>query len=476
MSTGRRVRPSTSDPAVSYWLGSIDGPIAGVHEGLAGKVEADVAIIGGGYTGLWTAQHLLDSDPSLRIVVCERDVVGYGASGRNGGFLDPSLTHGLANGLRHYPDEIDELEQLAAASYAGLRAFVQRYDLRCDFEPTGMLDLAVAPWQVDALREEAELHERFGHKVELLDRGAARAQLDSPLVLGALHRPGAGGVLHPAKLARELARVAVARGAAVHERSAVTRVSRRGSGVRLEVAGGAVHASQAVLATNAYSGGVLGRTRRHYVPVYDYVLVTEPLDDDQLARIGWSGRQGLGDCSNQFHYFRLIREEGGGARNRILWGGYDAIYYYGNGVGPQFDDRQQTYALLEAHFRRMFPQLADVAFTHRWGGAIATTTRFTPVFGQALGGRLLYALGYTGLGVGASRFAGRVLADRIVAPDSPLLRLRYTTSAPSPFPPEPLRWAGVTLVRRALARSDRTGGRRGPLLRVLDAIGIGFDS
>jgi glycine/D-amino acid oxidase-like deaminating enzyme len=206
------------------------------------------------------------------------------------------------------------------------------------------------------------------------------------------------------------------------------------------------------------------------VPVYDYVLVSEPLTADQREVIGWKGREGLSDAGNQFHYFRLTADD------RILWGGYDAVYRYGGAVGPEHDGHAATFARLEAHFGQMFPALSGLRFTHRWGGAIATTTRFTPVFGQALDGRVHYALGYTGLGLAATRFAGRVLAERICDPTSPLLRMRYTSTEPFPFPPEPLRWVGVQMVRRALAKADRREGRRGPVLRTLDRFGIGFDS
>jgi glycine/D-amino acid oxidase-like deaminating enzyme len=178
----------------------------------------------------------------------------------------------------------------------------------------------------------------------------------------------------------------------------------------------------------------------------------------------------MSDGNNQFHYFRLTADD------RILWGGYDAIYHFGNGVGPQFDRRPETFARLEGQFRAAFPQLGDLSFPYRWGGAIDTTSRFTVTFGQALGGRLTYALGYTGLGVGASRWAAGVVRDFILRPDSDLLRLRFVQSRPIPFPPEPLRYAAVEVVRHELDRADRNEGRRSLLLRTLDALGIGFDS
>ena len=207
-----------------------------------------------------------------------------------------------------------------------------------------------------------------------------------------------------------------------------------------------------------------------FVPVYDYALVSEPLDPDRRAAIGWRRRQGLSDGNNQFHYFRLTADD------RILWGGYDAIHHWGSRVSPELDQRPATFERLEAQFFRTFPQLDGLAFPYRWGGAIDTTSRFTVTFGQPLGGRVTYALGYTGLGVGASRWAGGVVRDFLLRPDEDRLRLRLVTSPPIPFPPEPLRSPLVDTVRHELDRADREEGRRGLILRTLDAIGVGYDS
>jgi glycine/D-amino acid oxidase-like deaminating enzyme len=206
------------------------------------------------------------------------------------------------------------------------------------------------------------------------------------------------------------------------------------------------------------------------VPVYDYALMTEPLSPEQRGAIGWEGREGISDRTNRFHYYRTTRD------GRILWGGYDAIYHFGNGVGPDRDARPATWARLEEHFHAAFPALAPLAFPFRWGGAIDTSSAFTVTFGRQLGGRLVYALGYTGLGVGASRWAAGVVRDMLLRPDSDLLRLRFVRSRPVPFPPEPLRYATVELVRRELDRADRNDGQRGLLLRTLDWLGIGYDS
>ncbi len=437
---------------------------------LAADRRADVVVVGAGFTGLWTALQLLEREPRLDVVVLEAAAVGFGASGRNGGFVEASLTHGLANGLAHFPGEIDQLQRLGLENFRGLVADVARFGIDCDLREVAVLGVATAPWQLAELAAAVEIHGRAGEEVELLDADATRARVDSPTYLGALVQTEGSATVDPGRLVRGLADEVERRGGTIHEASPVIDLAEQGAGVAARTAGGTVRADRAVLATNAYSHRVLRRTARHFVPVHDYVLLTAPLTREQLARIGWRGREGVSDAGNQFHYYRLTDDD------RVLWGGYDAIYRFGNGVSQRDDHRAATYDVLARHFRTTFPQLDDVPFERRWGGPIATTTRFTAVYGDALGGRVVYALGYTGLGVAATRFAGRVLADRILDPTSPLLELELTSSAPFPFPPEPLRWLGVTLTRRALARSDRRGGRRGPWLRALDAAGIGFDS
>jgi len=222
------------------------------------------------------------------------------------------------------------------------------------------------------------------------------------------------------------------------------------------------------------------------VPVYDYVLVTEPLSDEQRAAIGWERRQGISDSGNRFHYYRLTPPDAGAPAgagagpgadgSRILWGGYEAIYHFRNGMRPELENHAPTFELLARNFAATFPQLEGIRFTHRWAGAIDTCSRFCVTFGTALAGRVAYAVGYTGLGVVASRFGARVALDLLHGRDTELTRLRMARTRPIPFPPEPLRYAAIQLTRSALARADERGGKRGPWLRVLDRIGAGFDS
>jgi glycine/D-amino acid oxidase-like deaminating enzyme len=223
------------------------------------------------------------------------------------------------------------------------------------------------------------------------------------------------------------------------------------------------------MGTGAFSP-LLRRLRYYVVPVYDYVLMTEPLSAAQLASIGWPHRQGVGDSANQFHYYRLTRD------NRILWGGYGAVYYYGSKIAGELDQRPATFATLARHFFDTFPQLEGLNFSHSWGGVIDTCTRFCAFFGTSMAGRLAYAAGYTGLGVGASRFGARVLLDLLSGERTELTELELVRTRPLPFPPEPVRAAGINLTRWSLDRADRNEGRRNLWLRSLDRLGLGFDS
>jgi glycine/D-amino acid oxidase-like deaminating enzyme len=206
------------------------------------------------------------------------------------------------------------------------------------------------------------------------------------------------------------------------------------------------------------------------VPVYDYALMTEPLDAEQKAAIGWENRQGVGDGGNHFHYYRLSADD------RILWGGYDAVYRRGGPVGAHLEDHDPTFARLSQNFFTTFPQLEGVRFTHRWGGAIDTCSRFSVFFGTALGGRVSYAMGYTGLGVCSTRFGARVALDLVDGRETEATRLGYVRRKPVPFPPEPLRAGVIALTQREMTRADRREGRRGPWLGTLDRLGLGFDS
>ncbi|NUS41137.1 MAG: FAD-dependent oxidoreductase [Terrabacter sp.] len=451
---------------VPFWTDRPERPDP--REPLTGAApRTDLLVVGGGFTGLWAAIQAKEADPSRDVVVLEAGLLGDGASGRNGGFLAPSLTHGLAQGVACWPDEMPMLERLAAENFAGIQRALTAYGIEADFHVPGELTLALTAHQVPAVRESYELHRAHGVPVELLDAARARARVDSPRYLAGMYDPEIA-LVDPARLVWGLARAAESLGVRLHERTRATGFDAEGTGVRVRLDGGSVHARRVVLGTNA-SQGVLRRFSAWVLPVYDHVLMTEPLTPSQLAAIGWEGREGLTDAGNQFHYYRRTLDD------RVLFGGYDANYHFPGRIDPALEQSDASHGLLADHFLDIFPQLEGIRFTHRWAGVIDTTSRFTPVFGTALGGRMAYAVGYTGLGVASTRFGAAVALDLVDGKDTELTRLGMVRRKPIPFPPEPIRYAAVRATRSSLAAEDRTG-RRNLWLRTLDRLGVGFDS
>jgi glycine/D-amino acid oxidase-like deaminating enzyme len=456
---------------VSFWLDDPMAPSSGST--LVGRTTADLTVVGGGYTGLWTALLAKAAQPQLDVVLLEADLCGWAASGRNGGFCAASLTHGLSNGIERFPDEIDTLERLGHENLDGIESAVDRWSIECDFERTGELSVATEPHQVAALEEAADQGRQHGHQLTLLDRGEIQAEVHSPTYLAGLWDQAGCALVNPARLAWGLRRACEEAGVRIYEHSPVDDLDSDGAGghggLTLTTSHGMVRTSTVALATNAYPS-MVRRLRRYVVPVYDYVLMTEPLSPMQRAAIGWSRRQGIGGSGNQFLYYRLTADD------RILFGGYDAIYHFRNGLRPSLEQRQSTFLTLAELFVETFPQLEDVSFTHSWSGAIDTCSRFCAFFDRSHDGRVVSAAGYTGLGVGASRFGAQVMLDLLSGEETELTRLQFVRTKPLPFPPEPFRYAGIELTRWSMARADARGGARNLWLRTLDRLGMGFDS
>ncbi|MER7399647.1 FAD-dependent oxidoreductase [Streptomyces sp. NPDC000151] len=451
-----------------FWLDDPDRPAA--LPVLVGDERCDLLVVGGGYSGLWTALLAKERDPERDVVLVEGQEIGWAASGRNGGFCAASLTHGLGNGLARWPGELKKLEELGARNLDAIGAAVERYGIDCAFERTGEIDLATEPHQVAELREAAEDAARLGLTgYDLLDQDAVRAEVDSPAFLAGLWNRDGVAMLNPARLAWGLKQACLDLGVRIYEHTRATDLASDGTGMAVRTPYGRVFARHVALGTNAFPN-LVRRVRPYIVPVYDHALMTEPLTEEQLAAIGWKNRQGLSDSNNHFHYFRLT------ADNRILWGGYDIVYRYGGGVRAEYDHHPATYEKLARHFFQHFPQLEEVRFSHAWGGAIDTCARFSAFFGTAHAGRVAYAAGYTGLGVGATRFGADVMLDLLSGARTERTELEMVRTKPLPFPPEPLRWAGIGITQWSMSRADARGGRRNLWLKAMDKVGLGFDS
>ncbi len=445
-----------SKPRV-FWLDSSRRPVPRAR--LPSNVSTDLAVVGGGFSGLWTALLAKERDPKRDVLLLEGERIGWAATGRNGGFCSSSLTHGEANGRLRFADEYETLDRLGRQNLDEIEASIATYAIDCDYRRTGLISVATEPHHVQWLREAPG---------DFLDRTAVRAEVNSPTFLAGSWEHHTA-MVDPAALAWGLASAAERAGVRIVENTRVTAMNRTAAGVALDTQHGTVHARHAALGTSAFPC-LVRRLRLFTVPVYDYVLVTEPLSPQQLDAIAWRNGAGLSDLTNQFHYYRVT------ADNRILWGGYDAIYHFGRKVKPAYDQRPATFRRLAHHFLETFPQLEGIRFSHRWGGAIDTCTRFFAFYGTALGGRVAYALGYTGLGVGASRFGANVMLDLLSGDATERTQLRMVREKPLPFPPEPLAFAGIQATRWSLAQADRNAGRRNLWLRALDRLGLGVDS
>jgi glycine/D-amino acid oxidase-like deaminating enzyme len=448
-----------------YWLDRPEAPDPAPP--LSGATTCDLAVVGGGFVGLWTALLAKQQDPELDVLVLEGARAGWAASGRNGGFAMATLTHGPHNGRRHFAGELAELDRLGRANLDAVEQAVVDHGISCDWERTGEMEVAVEPWQIEDCREAAEGLRSSGYDAVFLDGETLRDEIKSPIYLGGVWNRDGCAMVDPARLAWGLRRVCLESGVRLAEGTPVLDLERSGGRVRLRTPGASVDAARVALATNAFPP-LLKRLRPTIVPVYDYALMTEPLDAGRRAAVGWPRRQGVSDAGNQFHYYRLTKDD------RILWGGYDAVYYYGGRVDAALDARPDVFAKLAGHFFTTFPQLEGVRFTHAWGGVIDTCMRLCSFFGAALGGRVAYTLGYTGMGVAESRFGAAVMLE-LLSGGGQTTGLRYVRSRPVPFPPEPFRYAAIAGTRRAYDRTDATG-ERGAWLRVLDRLGIGFDS
>lgn len=451
-----------------YWMDT-DPLEPEARSALIGDTSADLVVVGGGYTGLWTALLAKERDPSLDVVLLEQRTTGHGASGRNGGFCAQSLTHGYANGKRRFPKEIATLERLGRENMEQIEETIHRYGIECDWEWTGELRVATADWQVRDMPQEAQERNALGDTVEFLTAEQVQARVHSPSYRGALFDHDGTAMVDPARLVWGLERACIKMGVRIYENSRADAIERDGRLIVVRTAYGRVKAPKVALGTNVYPS-LVRSARRYVVPVYDYVLATEPLTTEQRESIGWQGREGIADAGNQFHYYRLTPEGG------ILWGGWDAVYKYGSRMAAEFDHDPNVYVRLAEHFLTTFPQLEGVRFTHAWGGAIDTSTRFSSFWGTAFDGQVAYVMGYTGLGVAATRFGANVMLDLLAGTATERTQLELVRRKPLPWPPEPLRYAGIQLTRHAIARADDNEGRRGLWLRGLDRLGLGFDS
>lgn len=453
---------------ISYWFDTLPDPVVPRAQ-LSRDVDVDVAIVGAGYTGLWTAYYLAQLDPSLRVVVVEREVAGYGASGRNGGWCSGFFAmshasiarevglggmHAMRRAMEHSVDEVG-----AVAASLGID---------CHYRKGGSISLARSSTQLRAVLAEVEQARELGIGPEDLtfyDAKETSALVGATGVLGGLYTPHCAA-LHPARLVRGLAQAVEGRGVTIYEGTPVVKVSRAGPGGtlnRLETPGGRVRAEILVRATEGYTAELAGG-RRQVVPLYSLMIATEPLPKATLEHIGAGDGLTFTDGRHLIIYGQRTPD------GRLAFGGRGAPYHFASGIDVSFDRVPAVHDGLEATLREMFPALESVAITHRWGGPLGVHRDWYPSVSFDRTSGLASAGGYVGDGVSTTNLAGRTLSDLIAGRDSEATRLCWVGHRSPRWEPEPLRWLGVNAGLVAMQWADRTEARTGRPSRVAAAV------
>jgi glycine/D-amino acid oxidase-like deaminating enzyme len=452
--------------ALSYWRDSLPAPPR--RPPLAGDLEVDVAIVGAGYTGLWTAYYLASSDPGLRVAVLEREVAGFGASGRNGGWcsaLFPASTTKLARMSGR--DAAIAMQRAMRATVDEVASVVQAEGIDCHWAKGGTVVVARSPLQLARAEEEVSEARSFGFGEEdlrLLGAGEAQGLLGATGVLGGTWTPHCAAI-HPLLLARGLAGAVERLGVELFEGTAVTSIEPR----LARTANGLVRARHVVRATEGYSPALPG-LRRAIAPVFSLMIATEPLSEEQWAAVGLARRETFSDHRNVIIYGQRT------ADGRLAFGGRGAPYHFGSRVRPRFDREPAVFAKLRRVLVELFPVLEGVRVTHTWGGPLGVPRDWCASVGLDRSTGLAWGGGYVGDGVGTSNLAGRTLADLIAGRDSELVRLPWVGHRSRPWEPEPLRWLGVNGALRLALWADRSEARTGRPSRAAAALGRLIDS
>ena len=444
----------------SFWLSTLDEDLA-LRPALEGLEEADVVIVGAGYTGLWTAYYLLEHEPGLRVALCEAGIAGIGASGRNGGWCmgmaegvepllaDPETREGGMALSRALFDCVDEVERVC-----------EREGIDCHFKKGGTLQVA---------RVERQKEEQIAHVAQMTDWGFSpddyqwlseselNERLRVPGGLGALYSPHVAAI-HPARLVRGLARVVESRGGRIFENSAVRQI-RPGE---VETDQGRIKADWVVLATEAYTAQIPGYKRR-MAPMHSMMVATEPLSADLWEEIGLGERE-------TFAGPELIATYGQRTADGRIAYGSRGLYYYGSGVRERFSPTDPIFEQVRESLISLLPLLRDVEITHRWGGPLGLPRDRTPALSADRETRIAMAGGYLGEGVGASNLMGRTLADLLSGQETDRVRLPWVGKGFSQWEPEPLRWMGITAARTAMDRLDKQEAAGGVPSRWMESV------
>lgn len=429
---------------------------------LGGDLDVDVAIVGGGYTGLWTAYYLLQRQPTLRVVVLEAHVVGYGASGRNGGWCSALLPMGLdAVAAASSRDAAVRLQTAMHHTVDEVGRVVAAEGIECDFRKGGYVSLARSGVQRDRAVAHVEHLHSYGFTDDdyrLLGADEARALCGASKVEGGAYTPHCAAI-HPARLARGLARAVERAGATIYEHSPVVEILPHQARTQL----GTVRAGVVVRATEAFTGSLPGH-EREIIPIYSLMVATEPLPAEFWQEVGLHERATFNDGRHMIIYGQRTADD------RLAFGGRGAPYHFGSRMHPDYDRNERVRALLHDTLKEMFPALGEAAITHQWGGAVAAARDWWCSAGFDPDSGLASAGAYVGDGVGTTNLAGRTLADLIAREPSDLTALPWVGHRSRKWEPEPLRWLGINAMVRLPIGADEHEARKGSRAKVREAV------
>ena len=447
----------------TYWLDSLSEE--DVNPALDEDIDCDLLVVGGGFCGLWAAIQARELDPARHVAVIEAKAIANGASGRPAAIMSTSVMHGIHNTERMFPGEVVELEELGRENMDGFRATIEKYNIDCDVEWGGEMTVSIGDQGLADIEEEYQLYKKYGHDAHMLDREQVQAEVHSPIFHGAVWSKSRSGTVHPGKLVRGLKRVAMELGVKVFENTPHLDNNLIDGKVHVTTPRANIVADRVLLATNAWAAGHR-KIKTRVAAIRDRIVMSQPLTPEQMEKVGWKNRQGIYDTRTQLNYMRLT------ADNRILFGGR-LNYFYGNNTDPAHDRTPQPYLRLLSSFYRTFPQLkGEISFSHAWSGPIGLTTRMAVHYQKYHDGKMVYAGGYSGFGVTATRFGARVGLAVLDGADIPETRMSFARTLPNYIPPEPFRWIGAKITMYALDTVDEKGGWRILWVKMVQKMGF----
>lgn len=449
--------------ALSLWHDTLPpGDLDSLRPRLPGGRDYDVVVVGAGFTGLWSAYYLAQRDPSLRIAVLEREFAGFGASGRNGGWVSGLLPMSYEQMAAESSRESAlGMQQAANQTVDEIARVVDAEGIDAGFHKGGYLRFATSALQAQRIRADIAHSRQWNQSetdVRWLDRSEARARLAADGVHGAAYTPHCAAV-HPARLARGLAAVVERLGVDVFEGTPVTSIDAR----IVRTPFGDVRADHVVRATEAYTSEFDGH-RREVLPAYSVIVATAPLPPSFWDEVNWSGRETFNDDRRYLIYAQRTADD------RIAIGGRGAPYHFGSTIKSAYERVDHAFASVHRSLVAFFPSLADVEITHRWGGVLGLSRDWFPSVRHSPATGLVCAGGYCGDGVALTNLAGRTVADLVTGKDSDLVHLPWVGHTSPSWEPEPLRWIGVNAIAKLGAVADRAEARTGRPARLSSAV------